>query len=89
LGGLLTSYFEPGIIVFGAAIFALGLISAILHLAQSAYRFAGITLTIVMLVVRGKAPQLIAVHRFVEVSLGIAVALAFTALCPGHELTSD
>lgn len=89
LGGLMVSYFDPGIIVFGAAIFVLGLICAILRLDQSAYRFAGITLTIVMLVVRGKAPQLIAVHRFVEVSLRIAVALALTALWPGHDLTSD
>lgn len=89
LGGLLASYFDPGIIVFGAAIFALGLICAILHLDQSAYRFAGITLTIVMLVVRGNTPQLIAVHRFIEVSLGIAVALALTALWPVHELTSE
>jgi hypothetical protein len=42
-GGLLASYFEPGLIVFGAATFALGLICAILRLDQSAYRFASIT----------------------------------------------
>jgi uncharacterized membrane protein YccC len=90
LGGFLASYFDPGIIAFFVAIFVLGLICAILHLDQSAYRFAGITLAIVMLVVRGATtPQLIAVHRFVEVSLGIAVALALTALWPEHELTSD
>lgn len=89
LGGVLAGCFEPGVIVFGAAIFVLGLICAALHLDQSAYRFAGITLTIVLLVVRGKAPQLIAVHRFAEVSLGIAVALIFTALWPGHESTSE
>jgi uncharacterized membrane protein YccC len=82
LGGLLASYFEPGIGVFGAAICVL------LRLDQSAYRFAGITLTILMLVVRGQAPWLIAVRRFVEVSLGIDVALALTALWPGHELAS-
>ncbi len=89
LGGLLASYVNPGIIVFGEAIFVLGLICGVLHLDQSAYRFAGITLTIVMLVVRGEAPQLIAVHRFIEVSLGIAVALALSALWPVRELTSD
>jgi len=34
-------------------------------------------------------PWLIAVHRFVEVSLGIAVALALTYLWPRREFTSD
>jgi uncharacterized membrane protein YccC len=82
LGGLLASCFEPGIIVFGTAIFALGLICAVLRLDRSAYRFAGITLAIVILVPREIAPWLISVHRFIEVSLGIAVALAFTALWP-------
>jgi uncharacterized membrane protein YccC len=55
---------------------------------QSAYRFAGVTLMIVTLVARGTAPFLIAVHRFVEVALGIAVALALTALWPERELGS-
>jgi uncharacterized membrane protein YccC len=88
LGGLLASYPHPGIIVLGVAIFALGLICAALRLDQSAYRFAGITLMIVTLVARGNAPVVIAAHRFVEVSLGIAVALTLTALWPGRELAS-
>ncbi len=86
LGGLLASYLHPGVIVIGGAIFALGLICAALRLDQSAYRFAGVTLMIVTLVVRGNTPVVIAAHRFVEVSLGIAVALALTALWPGREL---
>ena len=85
LGGLLASCSEPRIIVFVAGIFALGLICAILRLDQSAYRFAGITLAIVTLVARGEAPFVIAVHRFVEVSIGIAVALALSALWPKRE----
>jgi len=88
VGGMLASYFEPRIIVFGAGIFVLGLICAILHLDQSAYRFSGITLTIVMLVVRGNSPELIAVHRFIEVSMGIAAALALSALWKGPDLPS-
>jgi len=88
LAGLLATCVEPGMIAFGTATFALGLICAVLHLDQSAYRLAGITLAIVMLVPRGTAPWLEAVHRFVEVSLGIAVALAFTSLWPGQELAS-
>jgi len=87
-GVLLASYVEPGLIVFSAAIFALGLICEILCLDQNASRFAGITLTIVLLVGRGEPPWLIGVHRFVEVSLGITVALALTALWPERELAS-
>jgi uncharacterized membrane protein YccC len=75
--------------VFVAGIFALGLICAILRLDQSAYRFAGITLAIVTLVARGEAPFVIAVHRFVEVSIGIAVALILSALWPEREPASD
>ena len=88
-GGLLASCSEPRIVVFVAGIFALGLVCAILHLDQSAYRFAGITLAIVTLVARGEAPFVIAVHRFVEVSIGIAVALVLTALWPEREPASD
>lgn len=88
-GGLLASCPEPRIIVFVAGIFALGLICAILRLDQSAYRFAGITLAIVTLVARGEAPFVIAFHRFVEVSIGIAVALALSALWPEREPGGD
>jgi uncharacterized membrane protein YgaE (UPF0421/DUF939 family) len=42
---------------------------------HTAYRFAGITLTIVLLAGHGRPPWIVASHRFVEVSLGIAVAL--------------
>jgi uncharacterized membrane protein YccC len=73
--------------VFGLVIFALGLICVVLRLDHTAYRFAGITLAIVTLVARGNVPWLIAVYRFVEVSIGIMVALALTAVWPEHGLT--
>jgi len=89
LGGLLATYLEPNVMVFGMVIFALGLICAVLRLDQSAYRFAGITFAIITLVTRVNAPWLMAVHRFVEVSVGITVALILTAIWPEHELISD
>lgn len=88
LGALLASYFDPGLIVFAGGIFALGLICAILPLDQSAYRFAGITLTIVLLIARAQAPWLTGIHRFLEVSLGIGVGLVVTAIWPQKELRS-
>ena len=88
-GGLLASYSEVGIFLFGGMIFALGLLCALLRLDRSAYRFAGITVAIVTLVHRGITPWQIALHRFVEVSLGIVVALVLTALWPAREPASE
>jgi uncharacterized membrane protein YgaE (UPF0421/DUF939 family) len=70
LGALIATYFGAGILVCG-------LLSAVLRLG-SAYRFAAITLTIVLLITHGRPPWIVASHRFVEVSLGIAVALVVT-----------
>ena len=85
-GALLGSFFTSTIIIYGAAIMLLGFICAIVHLDKSAYRFSGVTLTIIMLVTRSGAPWLIGLHRFVEVSIGIAVALALAAIWPNHKL---
>jgi len=49
LAMLLARYFETNGIVFGAAVFGVGLLCSILRLDKSAYQFAGITLTIVLL----------------------------------------
>jgi uncharacterized membrane protein YgaE (UPF0421/DUF939 family) len=82
VGALLAAHFEPRVIVFGAGVFVIGVICAGLHLERNAYRFASITLAIVMLVARAKSQWQIAAHRFVEVSLGIVVGLMLTALWP-------
>ena len=77
LGAVIASYLAPNWIVYAAGIFVCGILSAVLRL-HTAYRFAGITLTIVLLTGRGHPPWVVASHRFVEVSLGIAVALLVT-----------
>lgn len=86
MGALVVSCFDRGVIVFGLAILALGVICGVLRLDQIAYKFAGITLAIVMLIVRVEAPWITGIHRFVEVSLGIAVGLVFAAIWPRREL---
>ena len=80
-GGLLASYLHVTLPVFAAAIFFIGLVCAALGLDQSAYRYAGITFTIVTLVTKA-APYVEAIHRFAEVSIGIAVALLMSAIWP-------
>ncbi|MGA2023030.1 MAG: FUSC family protein [Candidatus Sulfotelmatobacter sp.] len=79
LGALIGIYFQPTWIVYGAGIFVCGILCALLRIG-SAYRFAAITLSIVLLIAHTRSPWIVAMHRFVEVSLGIAVALAVTVV---------
>jgi uncharacterized membrane protein YccC len=84
-GALIGTYFPPNAIVFGTGVFVLGAVCAALNLDRAGYRFAGITLAIVLLIGRGGPAWLVAIHRFVETSIGIAVGLVITALWPEHQ----
>ena len=79
LGALIATHFSANWAVYGVGIFVCGILSAALRLS-TAYRFAAITLSIVLLVAHGWPPWTVAVHRFIEVSLGIAVALVVTRM---------
>ena len=79
LGALIATYVSVNWMVYGAGILVCGILSALLRLG-TAYRFAAITLTIVVLVAHTRPPWVVAYHRFVEVSLGIAVALMVTKI---------
>ena len=82
-GGLLAHYFPQGwwVSVFALGVFLLGILCALSRLNNS-YRFAGITLAIVMLIPHTAPPWTVALHRFVEVSIGILVGLSVTAVWP-------
>ena len=88
VAALLARYVGSGMLAFAAGVLGLGLICAVLHLDRAAYRFAGITLAIVLLVSRAQFAWTIAIHRFLEVSLGIAIGLILTALWPEGNGTS-
>jgi len=77
LGAVIATYVSVNWMVYGAGILVCGILSALLRLG-TAYRFAAITLTIVVLVAHTRPPWVVAYHRFAEVSLGIAVALLVT-----------
>ena len=81
VAALIATYFHANWIVYGAGIFVCGIFSALFRIG-SAYRFAAITLSIVLLIDHSRTPWIVAMHRFVEVSLGIAVALAVQVLWP-------
>jgi uncharacterized membrane protein YgaE (UPF0421/DUF939 family) len=84
-GALLGTYFGENLFIFAAGAFALGILCSALHLDIAAYRFSGITLAITMLTAHPKAAWIISLHRFFEVSVGIVVALALTAVWPEAE----
>lgn len=81
MGALLTTYFGSNLIVFRLGVLVIGLICAALRL-EDAYRLASVTLAIVTLIAHTKQAWIVAAHRFIEVSVGIAVGLALTALWP-------
>jgi len=81
VGALIASYPGQNWVVYGAGIFLCGILSAVLRLS-AAYRFAAITLSIVVLTTHSRPPWIVATHRFIEVSLGIAVALVMTLVWP-------
>jgi len=82
VSAFVATYFEPRVLVFGVCVFFMGLLCALAHLDRVAYRFGGVTLAIVLLIPRAGPGWIIALHRFAEVSIGIAVALVFATLWP-------
>lgn len=82
LGALAATIFGMHLLVFAVCIFLLGLLCAVTRSGNSAYRFAGVALCIVLLIPRPRPAWTIALHRFAEVALGILVALAFAYLWP-------
>lgn len=83
LGALIATFFRSSALVYAAAVFLCGLLCALLRL-RGAYRFAAITLSIILLIAHQRPAWIVASHRFVEVSLGIAVALAVAQLWPSR-----
>jgi uncharacterized membrane protein YccC len=82
VGAIVASQFGPHALVFGGCVFILGLLSAVVHSDRSAYRLAGVTLAIVLLVPRTDPGWQVAFHRFAEVTIGLGVALLMTVIWP-------
>jgi hypothetical protein len=58
------------------------LLSIAVRSEKTAYHYAGITLSNIVLIPRSAPAWTIALHRFLELSFGIIVALAVVALWP-------
>src|SRR5438067_1012965 len=81
-------FFGANLVTFAVAIVFIGLLSIAFRLEKTAYRYASITLAIIVLIPRSAPAWIIALHRFLEVSVGIIVALAVVALWPEHQPTA-
>jgi uncharacterized membrane protein YgaE (UPF0421/DUF939 family) len=84
-GALLSTYFGANVAVFGSSLFVLGILCSVLRVDRPAYRYAGITLIIVMLIARTQPAWIVALHRALEISVGIGVGLVLTAVWPEPE----
>jgi uncharacterized membrane protein YccC len=82
VGAILATYCGPSPFVFAIGVFSLGVLSALVRAGRAAYRFSGVTLAIVLLVPRTGPAWRVAIHRFAEVIIGIAVALAMSVIWP-------
>ncbi len=81
VGIVLATFLHSSTFVYGLGILACGILAWVLRLG-GAYRFAAITLSIILLVPRAQAPWITGWHRFLGVSLGIFVALVVTTIWP-------
>jgi uncharacterized membrane protein YgaE (UPF0421/DUF939 family) len=84
-GALVATYFGSSVLTFALCVFILGPLCVLARSDRSAYRFAGVTVAIVLLVPRTGPAWKTASHRFAEVFIGIAVALMLSAVWPEQE----
>lgn len=83
LAALIATFFRVTALVYAIAILLSGVLCALLRF-RGAYRFAAITLSIILLISHQSPAWIVSWHRFLEVSLGIAVALIMAELWPSR-----
>jgi uncharacterized membrane protein YgaE (UPF0421/DUF939 family) len=86
VGAVTDIYFHANVWTFAAAVVFVGLVCVALRIERSAFRYASITLVIVLLVPRPTSAPIVALHRFFEVTIGIAVGLVLFAIWQKIEL---
>lgn len=79
IGGIFLKLYGVHVWVFGIAVMVVVLICISLNLKQS-YRLAAVTVAIILLVQHTESPWMTALHRFLEVSLGVVVALLISLM---------
>lgn len=72
--------FGPDVLVLGASVFIPELLCSIAREDRSAYKFGAITLAIILLIPSTGPAWQLAFHQFIEVSIGIGVALVMALI---------
>jgi uncharacterized membrane protein YccC len=85
VGAVEANFFASNLVAFVLAIVLIGMLSKAFRLEKTAYRYASVTLAIIVLIPRTNPAWIVALHRFIEVSVGILVALAVVAIWPEHQ----
>jgi uncharacterized membrane protein YgaE (UPF0421/DUF939 family) len=84
VGGLFFALWGDSMLAFALAVAIAFFVCDVLHLAAS-QRLATVTVAIIMLIGRASSAWIVALHRFIEVALGILIALAVSlTLLPNH-----
>ncbi len=85
VGALVAQSLGQGLLVYGLGVAAVSFLAAMLRMESPASRFAAIAFTIVLLIIRAEPAWVVALHRFVEVSMGIVAGLVVTAIWPEQQ----
>jgi uncharacterized membrane protein YgaE (UPF0421/DUF939 family) len=89
VGAVFASLFGRLVPIYALGLLVVGLVSTVLRLGRPANRFAGIAFSIVFLVVKVEPAWQIAVHRFIEVSIGILSGLVLSAIWPEPKIGDE
>jgi uncharacterized membrane protein YgaE (UPF0421/DUF939 family) len=81
LGALIAAFVGRNALVYAIGIFVCGIIASLLR-SWNTCRVAAIAMSIVVLIARERPAWIVASHSFLEVSLGVAVALVATLVSP-------
>jgi uncharacterized membrane protein YccC len=79
-GAIWLTWFPRSVPLLALGMLVMGAICRLLRQSQSAYRFAGITLVIIAMPSYSNPSWIIALHRFLEVCIGIIVGMGVLAL---------
>jgi uncharacterized membrane protein YgaE (UPF0421/DUF939 family) len=71
---------------FGLSVLAIGAVCWAAHIDRAAFRYGSIASAIVILVPHQEPAARVALHRFIEVSLGVGVGLAAVTVWPPRPL---
>ena len=80
VGAVINYYFHTSAWAFAMAVVLVGLLCVALRIKRSAFRYASITLAIVLLVPRPTSAPFVALHRFFEVTIGLTLGLVLFAI---------